>query len=125
MIKIPSNKNFGITFGFIFFIFFVYIFLKKNDVNQYLIILSFIFFILGFLNSKLLEPLNKAWQKLGLILGGIISPIFLALLYLLTVIPTGIIMKIRKKNLLDLKKENKQTYWKYKNKVSYNFKRQF
>ena len=125
MIKIPSNKNFGITFGFIFFIFFVYIFLKKNDVNQYLIILSFIFFILGFLNSKLLEPLNIAWQKLGLILGGIISPIFLALLYLLTVIPTGIIMKIRKKNLLDLKKENKQTYWKYKNKVSYNFKRQF
>lgn len=125
MIKIPSNKNFGITFGFIFFIFFVYIFLKKNDVNQYLIILSFIFFILGFLNSKLLEPLNKAWQKLGLILSGIISPIFLALLYLLTVIPTGIIMKIRKKNLLDLKKENKQTYWKYKNKVSYNFKRQF
>jgi hypothetical protein len=125
MIKIPSNKNFGITFGFIFFIFFVYIFLKKNDVNQYLIILSFIFFILGFLNSKLLEPLNKAWQKLGLILGGIISPIFLALLYLLTVIPTGIIMKIRKKNLLDLKKENKQTYWKYKNKVNYNFKRQF
>ena len=72
-IKIGSNRSFGIVFFVVFFLISIYPLLNDENVRLWSLILSFLFLCLGFLNSKLLTPLNKLWFKFGLLLGRIIS----------------------------------------------------
>ena len=111
--NLPTNKSFGLTFGTVFLIVFFYVFIEYDNSNLYLSILfiSIIFYLLGFLNSKILYPLNFIWFKFGIFLGKIVSPIILGIIYFLVVTPTGIVMKIFKKDLLALKFTDKNSYW--------------
>ena len=124
-IKLPSNKNFGSVFCIVFFIIATWPILSENNIRIWSLILSFIFLILGLLNSKLLEPLNKIWFKFGLILGKLVAPIVMGIIFFFVVTPTGLIMKILRKDLLNLKKNNSTTYWIKKDNSNSNFKNQF
>jgi len=125
--KLPTNKSFGITFGCVFFIIFIYLYFKHEitNINLTLITISSIFFILGFLNSKLLYPFNYIWYKFGIILSKIVSPIILGIIFFLVVTPTGLIMKILKRDLLDLKFNNKDSYWIIKKNYNSKMKNQY
>ena len=81
--------------------------------------------ILGILNSKLLTPLNKIWFKFGLILGKIISPFVMAIIFFFVVTPTGILMRLFRKDLLNLKFNTKDSYWIKKNEPKSKMKNQF
>ena len=85
----------------------------------------FYFLILGLLNSKLLTPLNKLWFKFGIILGKIISPLIMGIIFFLVVTPIGLIMRILGKDLLKLKYNNKNSYWIEKNGPKSKMKNQF
>ncbi len=110
-IKLGSNRSFGI----VFFVFFLLISLwpLKNggNLNIWLFSISIIFLILGVINSKLLKPLNFIWFKFGLLLGSIISPIVMSIIFFLVVTPTSILIKLFNKDILNLKKNKKKTYW--------------
>ena len=80
-IKIGSNKSFGIVFSIVFLIVALFPLLNDNSVRIWSIILSLIFFTLGLLNSNILAPLNRIWFKFGIILGGIVSPIIMGLVF--------------------------------------------
>jgi hypothetical protein len=125
-IKLPSNRSFGIVF-FIFFLIIALWPLKSGlDIRIMPLIISIIFLILGLFNSNLLKPLNFLWMKFGLMLGKFISPIIMALIYYLTVVPTGLIFKILNKNLLNIKKKNSQkSYWINKKESQSTMKNQF
>ena len=58
---------------------------------------------LGLLNSKLLNPLNLAWIKFGELLGKIIAPIIMAIIYFIIVTPIGLFMRLLGKDLLNIK----------------------
>ena len=75
------------------------------------LIISLVFLILGLINSSVLTPLNLIWFKFGMLLGRIVSPIVMALVFFVVVTPTGLIMKLFQKDLLKLKKINKKSYW--------------
>ena len=83
------------------------------------------FFILGLLNSRILTPFNKIWFKFGVLLGNLISPIILGIIFFLIITPTSLIMKILGKNLLNLKKNNKSSYWVERPKIKSKMKNQF
>ena len=124
-IKIGSNKSFGIVFFFVFLIVGIYPILKGNEPHYWSIIISVIFLILGLLNSIYLTPLNKLWFKFGILLGQIISPIVMGIVFFIVVTPIALFMKILNKDVLNLNKNNKKTYWiEYKNKSS-KMKNQF
>ena len=125
-IKLPSNRSFGIVF-FIFFLIIALWPLKSGLAIRIMpLIISIIFLILGLFNSNLLKPLNFLWMKFGLMLGKFISPIIMALIYYLTVVPTGLIFKILNKNLLNIKKKNSQkSYWINKKESQSTMKNQF
>ena len=124
-IKIGSNKSFGIVFFFVFLIVGIYPILKGNEPHYWSIIISVIFLILGLLNSIYLTPLNKLWFKFGILLGQIISPIVMGIVFFIVVTPIALFMKILNKDILNLNKNNKKTYWiEYKNKSS-KMKNQF
>ena len=121
-----SNKSFGIVFFIVFLIIGLYPLLNNEDTRVWSIILSLIFLILGFLNSNLLTPLNKAWIRFGILLGNIISPVVLGIIFFLVVLPTGLVMRLFKKNFLGLKFDKKlKSYWINKEKQLSSMKNQF
>ena len=110
-IKISSNKSFGIVFFLVFIIVGVYPLVSNEEFRLWALITALIFLILGLINSSILTPLNMLWFKFGLLLGRIVSPVIMALVFFCVVTPTGLIMKLFNKDLLKLKKKNKESYW--------------
>ena len=124
-IKLPSNRNFGIVFSVVFLIVSLWPLLSQNDVRTWSLIISGIFFVLGIIDSKLLLPLNKIWFKFGIFLGNFIAPVVMGIVYFMVVTPTGLIMRLLGKDLLNLKKNNKDTYWIDKDNSKNDLKNQF
>jgi len=122
---LPTNRNFGIVFTVVFLIISFWPLLKNGDIRYWSLIISFIFFVLALMNSKILTPLNKVWMKFGLILGKIVSPLVMGLIFFFVVTPTGIIMRLLGKDILNLKKNSKNTYWLKKDNKNNNMKNQF
>ena len=110
-IKIGSNRSFGLVFFVVFLLISIYPFLKDGNIRIWSLIISLIFLVLGLLNSNLLSPLNKLWFKFGLFLGKIISPIVMGIIFFLVVTPIAVIMRLLKKDLLNLKFKENTTYW--------------
>ena len=124
-IKRSSNKNFGIVFFVVFIIIGFWPLLDINTYRLWAIIIAVIFLTLGFMNSKLLTPLNILWFKFGIFLGKIVSPIVMGVIFFFVVTPIAILMRISKKDLLNLKFNNKETYWIKKNNYKSKMKNQF
>jgi len=125
-IKISSNRNFGLVFFFVFLIVSLWPLLNENSPRIWSIVIAVIFLILGLLNSKLLTPLNMLWFKFGLFLGSIISPIIMGIIFFLVIAPTGLVMKLMGKDLLDKKYDNKKkSYWINRTKTKNTMKQQF
>ena len=124
-IKISSNRSFGLVFFIVFLIIAIYPFLNQGELRLWSLIVSIIFLILGLLNSKLLLPLNKIWFKFGILLGKIVSPLVMGIIFFFVVTPIGILMRILKKDLLNLKFNKKTTYWIEKNGPKSKMKNQF
>ena len=121
-----SNKSFGLLFFVVFLILSLWPLKNGESLNFYFIIASVVFLILGLLNSKLLTPLNKSWIKLGEILGIIIAPIVMALVYFAILTPVSIIVRVFGKDLLGLKfLKEKDTYWIKRKKILGSMKKQF
>ena len=120
-----SNKRFGIVFSIFFLIISLYPLFKGDELRFWALIISIIFLILGLLNSKILTPLNKLWFKFGILLGNFISPVVMGVVFFAVVTPTSLIMKVLGKDLLNLKKNNKKTYWIEKSKIKSSMKQQF
>ena len=114
-IKVGSNRSFGFVFSVVFLLIALRPLLNNSEIRIWSLIISAIFLILGFLNSKILNPLNILWFKFGLLLGKIISPLVMGLIFFCVVTPIGILMKIFMKDLLKLKYNNKNSYWVDKN----------
>ena len=124
-IKIGSNKSFGIVFFTVFLIIAIWPLLNGYEIRYWSLIISIVFLILGILNSKILTPLNKIWFKIGILLGNVISPIIMSIIFFLVVTPTSFIMKILGKDLLNLKKNTKNSYWIKKQNQNSGMKKQF
>ena len=121
-----SNKSFGLLFFVVFLIIGLWPLKNGESLNYYFIIASVVFLILGLVNSKLLSPLNKSWIKLGEILGIIIAPIVMALVYFAILTPISIIVRVFGKDLLGLKfLKEKDTYWIKRKKNLGSMKKQF
>jgi len=124
-IKIGTNKSFGIVFFVFFFIVSMFPLLNDGNIRFWSLIISIIFLILGILNSKILTPLNQVWFKFGILLGRFVSPVVMGIVFFAIVTPTSVIMRILQKNLLNLKKSNKRTYWIERSKIKSKMKNQF
>ena len=124
-IKIGSNRSFGVVFFVVFLLIGLWPILKGNEIRIWSIVISLIFLILGILNSKILTPFNKVWFRFGIFLGNFISPIIMGIVFFLVVTPTGLIMKLLRKDLINLRKNNSSTYWIEKKDIKSSMKNQF
>jgi len=125
-IKIKSKDN--ITFGILFFIFFLIIGLYplKSDeaVRVWSVVLSLVLLIITIIKPNLFTFLNKFWIKLGILLGKIISPIVMGLVFFFVVTPIGILVRVLKKDVMGLKREA-SSYWINREDKVQTMKKQF
>ena len=124
-IKLPSNRNFGVVFFIVFLIIALWPLLKQNEIRIWSLIISFIFFVLGLINSKLLTPLNKLWFKFGILLGKFVSPLIMGIIFFLVVTPIGFIMRLLGNDILNLKFNKNKSYWIKKNGPKSKMSNQF
>ena len=125
-IKISSNRNFGLVFFFIFLVVSIWPLTHNETPRIWSAIISLAFLILVLTRSKLLTPLNRLWAKFGIILGAIIAPIVMGVVFFLVITPIGLVMKIIGKDLLSIKYDKKkETYWVKRDKPTSTMKQQF
>ena len=111
-ITLPSNKKFGFFFTFVFFILSLYFFFHNSYKSSFvLVFFATAFFLITILNPNKLLLLNKIWMGFGLVLGMIISPIILGIIYFLLFSPISIITKTIGRDELQLRFEKRETYW--------------
>ena len=124
--KISSNRSFGIVFFFVFLIISLWPLINENPLRVWSIYVAIIFLILGLMNSKLLAPLNILWFKFGELLGSIVAPIVMGIVFFVVITPIGLFMKMIGKDLLNDKYNNKnKSYWINREKSKGTMKQQF
>ena len=124
-VKISSNRSFGIVFFIVFILIAFYPLINQGEIRIWSVFISILFLILGMINSKILTPLNKVWFKFGIFLGKIISPIVMGLIFFLVVTPIAVLMRMLKKDLLNLKFNKNNSYWIEKTDPKSSMKNQF
>tara|TARA_B100001027_G_scaffold207366_1_gene171729 strand:+ start:1373 stop:1756 length:384 start_codon:yes stop_codon:yes gene_type:complete len=124
-IKLPSNRSFGFVFAALFFLIGIYPIIHSEELRNWSLLIATLFLLLGAINSKILNPLNFLWFKFGIYLGKIVSPIIMGIIFFLVVTPIGLLMKMFKKDLLNLKYNSKKTYWIKKTGPKSKMKNQF
>ena len=112
MKKNTQNRSFGLLFFVVFLAFALWPLTKANELNYYLLFAALVFLVLGLLNSKILSPLNKIWIKFGELLGKVIAPIAMAMVYFVILTPISLIVRLFGKDLIGIKfKKNVNSYW--------------
>ena len=125
-IEKSTNRSFGLVFFIVFLIIGLWPLTNEGSVRLWSLIIALIFLFLGILNSKILTPLNVLWSKFGELLGIVIAPIVMGIIFFLVVTPTGLIMKMLGKDLLRNKFQiNNESYWIKKEKNKSSMKKQF
>ena len=124
-VKISSNRSFGVVFFIVFLLIALYPVINNEEIRAWSLIVSLIFLVLGLFNSKILNPLNQIWFKFGVLLGRIISPLIMAIIFFFVVTPIGFIMRILGKDILNLRYNTKKTYWIEKTGPKSKMKNQF
>ena len=121
-----SNRSFGLLFFIVFIVVGLWPVIKGEAANIYLILISLFFLILGLINSKILSPFNKAWIKFGEILGSVIAPIIMALVFFVFLTPISFLVRAFGKDLLRIKfNKKKKSYWINRNKKLGSMNKQF
>ena len=127
-IQLPSNRKFGFFFSIIFFIISTYLYYIRIDIFTVytLYIISFSLFIITLVKADILGPLNKLWMGFGMLLGLIISPIIMGIIFFLVFTPLALVFRIIGRDELILRLKDKPSYWiKRNNNYSNSFRNQF
>jgi hypothetical protein len=111
-VKLPSNRKFGFFFTVIFLLASSYSYYVDNEIMVYILgVICGIFLIITIINADALLPLNKVWMKFGILLGMIVSPIVMGIIFFGIFTPIAIIMRLSGRDELRLRFKIKQTHW--------------
>tara|TARA_B100000405_G_scaffold299977_1_gene259028 strand:+ start:918 stop:1295 length:378 start_codon:yes stop_codon:yes gene_type:complete len=125
MDKKNSNKSFGVLFFIVFLLIALWPLVNGDSLRVWSLLIAVIFLVLGLLNSKILNPFKKIWIKFGEILGKVIAPLVLSIVYFIVITPIGLFLRIFGKDLLGIKFLKKKSYWIKRDKDLGSMKNQF
>ena len=127
-IELPSNRKFGFFFTFVFAVAAAYFFNSTNMIwANIFAIASLIFLVVTVAKADILLTLNKLWMRFGLLLGMIISPIVLGIIFFGLFMPIAFFMRLSGRDELRLKLSKKASHWISRNEPikSESFRNQF
>ena len=109
---LPSNKKFGLFFSAVFVLIAAYThFQFRIEFAVFALLTSALFAIAAFLTPQFLTPLNHLWFSLGLLLGKIVSPILLGLIFFVLITPVSLVTRLFGRDELKIKKRTVESYW--------------
>jgi|TARA_B100000795_G_C22463405_1_gene310107 hypothetical protein len=123
--KKSSERNFGLFFSAIFFLIGLWPLLSASPLRLWSISLAVVLLALALVRPRLLKPLNYSWLKLGEILGKIIAPIIMCLIFFIILTPISFFVRVLGKDLLRLKFSKNNTYWIKREKNITTMNKQF
>ena len=111
--QLPADRSFGILFSIIFILLSTYLYIYKPNTSIWLVfgIISCLFIFITFFSPQLFRPLNIVWYYIGVLLGKIVSPIVLGVLFFLLITPVAVLGRIMGRDILKLKRNSAATYW--------------
>jgi hypothetical protein len=128
-LNLPSNKTFGLFFSVVFITLAAYFYWKTWITFAFIaLIIAFTFLAFTFFAPQILSPLNRLWYRFGLLLGKIVSPIVLGILFFLLITPASIVTRLFGRDELKIKKRSVKSYWADRSQPSHpsdSFKNQF
>ena len=127
-IELPSNRKFGFFFTFVFAVAAAYFFYYVNMTWAYVfVVTSSTFMVITLVKSDALMPLNYLWMRFGFLLGMIVSPVVLGIIFFGLFTPIATLMRLCGRDELRLKFSQRASHWISRNKLikSDSFKHQF
>ena len=112
-IKLPSNKMFGYFFSLIFLVFAIYLYMNEYYISALIVfIMLLLLMIITIIRPIILEPLNRLWTNIGLLLGQIFNPIILGVIFFIIFTPLSVIMRLLGRDALMVKRNDRSSFWK-------------
>jgi hypothetical protein len=107
-----SERGFGVVFAVVFSIIGLWPLLSGSPVRIWSLLIAAGFLAAAFIAPRLLAPLNRLWFRFGMLLGRIVSPVVMAIIFYVAVLPTGLVMRLLGKDLLRLRVDPEaESYW--------------
>jgi hypothetical protein len=107
-----SNRAFGLLLAAVFAVIAGLNHWASGHQYPYWLTAGGLFVLISLLMPRLLYPLKRLWLKLGALLNKVVSPVVLAVLYLLSIVPVGLLARLFGKSFLSLKRDPQaSSYW--------------
>lgn len=107
-----SNRSFGLVFTVVFAVLALAPLRHHQPVRTWAAVIGGLFLILALALPRVLGPLNALWMRFGLLLGRIVTPITLAVMFFGVFMPIGLILRAARKNVLGLRRDREaRSYW--------------
>jgi hypothetical protein len=111
-IRSSSNRTFGLVFAAFWLLFALAPLRKHGTVREWALALSGVFLVLAMGRPLWLQPLNRLWTQLGLLLGRIVTPVVMTVLFFLVFTPVALLVRLLGKDPLRLALDAQaHTYW--------------
>jgi hypothetical protein len=119
-VKMGSERGFGIVFAIVFALIGIWPALHlgwrpafdPSLLRWWSVAIAACFLTAAFVYPSVLQPLNRLWFRFGMLLSKIMTPIVMGLLFVLTVVPTALVMRLRGHDLLRRKLDRQaKSYW--------------
>jgi hypothetical protein len=109
---VGSDRSFGIVFAVVFCVIGLWPLLFGRPLRDWAMYVAAAFVVTAMVRPAVLAPLNRAWMRFGAVLHKVMNPVLLGLIYLLCIVPTGLIMKLLGRDAMRLRREpGASTYW--------------
>jgi len=107
-----SDRAFGLVFAAVFFLVSLWPLLHREGPRWWALAIAAAFACVALVRPVLLARLNRLWMRLGILLGKVVSPIALAILFFVVFVPLGALLRLRGQDPLRLKRDpGAASYW--------------
>jgi hypothetical protein len=111
-VQLGSERSLGIVFAIVFLIAGLWPLLYSDIPRIWALVLAAVFVLLAYLAPKALNPLNRLWFHVGMLLHRVMNPLVMGIIFFLTVVPTGLVMRLLGRDPLRLRFDSgASTYW--------------
>jgi Saxitoxin biosynthesis operon protein SxtJ len=112
--KVGSDRSFGAVFVGAFVVIGLLPVVSGGLPRLWALIVALAFLVPTLVAPRVLHPLNVVWFRFGMLLHAIVSPIVMALVFAFAVVPTALVMRLRGKDVLDIRASDqapRESYW--------------
>lgn len=107
-----SNRIFGITFAAVFTVIGLIPLIFREPPRLWAFAIAAALLLLAIAVPQALAPLNRVWSRVRIVLNAVLTFVLMGLLFYGVVLPTGLIMRALRKDLLNLRYDaDARSYW--------------